>query len=514
MDHYAAPTSIHAEVSRIAQAQPHDVALVGDDGAVLSYGQLDALTSRWSVELTERGVKPGDIVPLLMPRSSSLVAVLLAILKSGAAYAPLDPRWPDSRIASLIAELAPPLLVADETARRFGVPAWRVPELEGNEVGSTVPTPPGSDVGGDSPACVFFTSGTSGQPKAVVSPHRATLRLFAPGGPLAFGPGRRMAQAAPVAWDAFSLEVWGMLTTGGSCVIVADDHLLPHRLADLVSLHSVNTLWMTASLFNVFVADEIDCFTGLQTLYTGGERLSPRHVRMFIEQHPTIQLYNGYGPVESCVFATCHAITLDDCCAPHGIPIGEPVPSTRIFVVDGSRICPAGVPGELCIAGAGLALGYLGDEALTRSKFDDLVVDGGNVRIYRTGDQGLRDDDGVYHFIGRNDRQLKVRGHRIELEEVEAHAAAVEGVLACAAVAIPGREEEYERIALYYTLIAGTEVATSGLDPLAVRERLAQRIPAYLLPAVAQAVREIPLTDTGKVDYAVLGTWERPAPRI
>jgi amino acid adenylation domain-containing protein len=501
---------IHAAVARLAARQPDRTAVVGEDGTAVSYRRLDRLADRWSIRLAERGVRRGGIVPVLMPRSPRLTAVLLAVLRCGAAYAALDRRWPDDRIRAIVAQLAPPLLISDDAGDRFRVPTWNPPSLDEPDSPAGGGGPPRGDVGVDAAACVFFTSGTTGEPKGVVSPHQATTRLFAVGGPMAFGPTCVMPQTVAVTWDAWSLEQWGMLTTGGTSVVVADDYLPPHRLADLVARHGVNTLWLTSSLFNLFVAEEIGCFAGLRRLFIGGERLSTPHVRKFLGKYPEVELWNGYGPVESCVFATTHRITPADCDAPHGVPIGRPVPGTQVLVLDGDRAVGPGEPGELCVAGDGLALGYLGDEALTSARFTDVPVDGRPVRVYRTGDQAVRDASGVYHFIGRTDRQIKLRGHRIELEGLEAQAATVPRVATCAAAPLPGALGEHERLALYYTVSEGGEPLAAGADPLGVREALARTLPPHAVPDVVAAVDRLPLTPNGKADHAALTAAHRP----
>lgn len=273
---------------------------------------------------------------------------------------------------------------------------------------------------GSAPAAVFFTSGTTGTPKAVVSPHRATTRLFGPDSFADFGPGRVMSQTAPVSWDAFGLELWGMLTTGGTAVLPDGGYFLPDDLAELVTGTGLDTVWLTAALFNLFVDEDPDCFTGLRQVLTGGERMSVPHARTFLARHPDITLLNGYGPVECCVFVTTHRVRPADCEAGHGIPLGTAVPGTGIHVLDGATAVPPGTLGEICVSGEGLADGYLGDEAATAAGFTTFDPGGGPRRIYRTGDLGRLDDEGVLHFHGRADRQVKISGHRVEPAETEA----------------------------------------------------------------------------------------------
>ena len=486
-----APRCIHQAVSAQAGQNPGAVALVYR-GASTDYRTLDAAADSCAADLIRAGVRPGSIVPVILPRTPHLIVTLLAILKCGAAYAAFDHRWPAERVASLLKLVQPPLVIADRDDLVAGRPRWDPSTRDVARWAAAGAGAPDAAVGPDAPACVFFTSGTTGTPKGVVSPHRATTRLFAGDGPFAFGPGRVMCQGAPPAWDAFSLELWGMLATGGTAVIVEHDHLLPHVLEQLVAEHGVNTLWLTASLFNLFTDLEPECFTGLDRVITGGEKLSVSHVGRFLDHHPGIGLTNGYGPVETCVFATCHPVGRPDLDAPDGIPLGRPVPGTRVHVIDG----------EICVSGAGVALGYLGQDDRTADRFVDRRIDGEPVRVYRTGDRGRLDTDGVLHFLGRADRQVKVRGYRIEPAEIESVASRLSGVRQCVVVPVPaadGVPDSYDKLALFFTA-----EDSAAADPLAIRERLTARLPRYAVPEVIRRVPVIPVTAHGKTDARAL----------
>ncbi|RPF35132.1 amino acid adenylation domain-containing protein [Streptomyces sp. TLI_185] len=493
---------IHRAVAHRARTAPGDLAVVDGD-LRLDYAALDAAADDWARQLASSGAGEGTLIPVLLPRSARLYVALLAVLKCGAGYAALDPRWPRERIDGVLAQLAAPVLVTDQEEWSGQHPVWRppadLPVLQpGPDEGAFSPY----DGPADAPAAVFFTSGTSGTPKGVVSPHAATTRLFAPGGPLAFGPGTVMLQAAPAAWDAFSLELWGTLTTGGTCVTAREDYLLPDTLRRAIDTCGVNTAWLTASLFNLFTEIDPDCFKGLDRLYTGGEKLSGGHVRDFLAQHPGIRLFNGYGPVESCVFATVHPIEERDCDRPYGVPVGREVPGTVVHVLDeDGGACPPGAVGELCVSGAGLAREYLGDPALTAARFPHGRPEGAPLRLYRTGDRGFRDPDGVLHFTGRTDRQIKIRGYRIEPEEIETHAARLPGVTHCVAVPVPGELGTYDRLALFYTSSDDT-----AEPPAALRRSLGRLLPAHAVPDVVHCVDRLPVTDNGKVDRTELLT--------
>ncbi|GHH86849.1 hypothetical protein GCM10018793_60370 [Streptomyces sulfonofaciens] len=499
---------IHEIFRRRAAERPGATALIHRDTAV-DYRTLDRASDAFAAELAGAGVRPKDIVPVLVPRSPRFVATVLAVLKLGAGYAALDPRWPRSRITELTRLAAAPLIAAaPEHAEGLPCPVW-VPEADLARVAGSAPpaaAPPAALVRETDTACVYFTSGSTGRPKGVLSPHAGTVRLFAPTRFVSIGPGTVMPQAAPLPWDAASLELWSVLLNGGTSVLVDEPYLTVDGLRSLVRGAGVDTLWLTASVFHMLVEEDPGCFEGVRQLMAGGERLSPAHARRFLRAHPGTALVNGYGPAEGTIFTTTHRVTPADC-APgteqRGIPVGRPVARTEVFVLDDEmRPCPPGTTGEICVAGAGLANGYLADPEQTARSFveaDLTELDGGGPRrIYRTGDLGFRSTDGLLHYAGRADRQVKVRGHRIEPGEVEARVTQLPGIRGCAALPLMERGG-CVGLAVAYTVADGAPVSEDT-----VREVLAERLPAYLMPRVLAAVDAFPLTGNGKLDTAAL----------
>ncbi|MFD5141827.1 amino acid adenylation domain-containing protein [Streptomyces sp. NPDC058401] len=512
---------LHEAFARRARARPGATALVEGE-RVTTYAELDAASDAWAARLAGAGAGRGDVVPILLPRSTELVTALLAVLKTGAAYCLLPPDWPDRRLADVLEQLDPPLLIAPAGSPTPVFPAAASTTPASTTAASTTPasptpaaplavwSPPAGPVepapgfvpvpvDASDPCCVFFTSGTTGRPKGVLTPHRATARLFQPNSFARFGADTVMPLAAATPWDAFSLELWSVLLNGGTSLVVTDPYLSAAGLADAVTRHGADTVWLTSSLFNMIVDEAPDSFRGLRQVAIGGERLSPGHVRRFLRRHPAVLLLNGYGPVESTVFATTHRITEADCDAPGGIPLGRPVPGTQVWVLDGSRPCEVGETGEICLAGDGLALEYLRDPGLTAARFDHVSPDGRTVRVYRTGDLGHWDRDGLLRYAGRADRQLKIRGHRVEPAEVErqveqllpsvrhcrvlARGDAADGTLELLAFCVPVR---------------------SG-DPLdGARSVLDRSLVPYQRPAAVVPVDALPVTARGKLDERAL----------
>lgn len=499
--------TVHGAISRNAARQPDATALIAA-GEPISYAVIDRASDCYAAELSAVGVRAGQVVPTLLDRSALLAVLQLAILKCGAAYTGIDPRWPTERVRLLVVQTGSLVVVGDPSPATEGRRTYRprIGDLRAAADASIGFTAPAVDAA--EPATVFFTSGTTGRPKGVVAPHRAVTRMFTPGGLAGFGAGHATPQAAPLPWDMYAFELWGQLVSGGSSVLVPGDHLMPGMLRDLIGRHGVDTLWLTTSLFNMFVDEDADCFDGLERVYTGGEKLSPHHVRRFVRRHPEIPAYNGYGPAENCMLTTTWPLTEADCDLPGGIPVGLAAPGTQVVLLGpDDRPCVAGESGEICAAGDGLAVGYLGNPDLTAAKFPTVDVAGTPVRVYRTGDVGMIDDAGVLHFLGRVDRQVKISGHRIELGEIEAAARALDGLRSCAAIAVPGPDGSAQGLALFYVPNGPGE--GDGGDPLSIRKQLADSLPAYLVPDVVRCLPQLPVTGNGKLDHAALAELAR-----
>jgi mycobactin peptide synthetase MbtE len=484
--------TIHGLFSWCVREFPGATALV-HGGSRLTYAELDALSDHYACELERAGVVPGDFVPVAMKRSAHLVAMLLGVLKRGAAYSAMDTSAPQPRLAALVARLRPRLVVTGMEGP-WPAPSWMpadyAPAGPRRRPG---PVPAGA---GD-PCTVLFTSGSTGTPKGVVSAHRGTVRLFDDCDWMPLGPGVTMPQMASASWDGFTVDCWGPLLTGGTTVIVDEPILVPAALSELRGRDGVNVVFLTPSLFNMLTDEDVRSFSGLDAVLIGGEKASPVHARRFIESNPGTRLINLYGPSECGILVTAHDISLADCESPDGIPLGHAVPHTRIHILDGPRVCQAGELGEICLAGAGLAIGYLDDAELTARQFTDAGIEGTRTRIYRTGDLGHWSPDGNLCFDGRMDLQVQVHGYRVEPEEIEQTAAQVSGVTMTAVVPLR-RDGQVDALALFYAS------PQAGLSEAALRAELSRRLPAYLVPRRIRRLDRFPLLASGKLDRKLM----------
>ncbi|HEY3381340.1 MAG TPA: amino acid adenylation domain-containing protein, partial [Vicinamibacterales bacterium] len=471
------------------------VAITRPDGASMTYAALDRRAEEIAAALLI-AAPANPTVALAATRSFDAVAAILGIWKAGAAYLPLDAKLPTSMVHQLMTDAQARLILADADGVKrlagltLGATLLRLDRLPAT--GSAAAPPSVRD--GKDPAYVMFTSGTTGVAKGVVVPHRAIARLALDHEILGLGPGDVMCQLAPLAFDATTVELWSALLNGATLHIVADGDLLdPTALGAELRRGSVTAMWMPSALFNLAAEEAPAIFAGLERLVTGGEAISPAHVRRVVEACPGLRLANVYGPTENCGFTTLHEIGAADLDGP--IPIGRPIANTRVYVVDERRHpVPVDVWGELLCAGDGLALGYAGRPEQTAESFITLPWGAGE-RVYCSGDIVRWRRDGAIEFGGRRDGQVKIRGHRIETTAIEAVLAECEDVREAAVVVIG---EGGNR-----TLVAC--LAADGIDGEgAWRRRLAERLPIYMMPARFVAVPVLPVNANGKRDVHAL----------
>ena len=484
-------------------ARDPEAVAIRHGGVVVRYGELDARARRLAASLGEAGIEPGALVGLCLGRSVELIVGMVAALRAGAAYVPLDPDYPGERLAFMSEDAGIGAIVVEPGGERPAVGAG-IPVVASDAAPSD-PAPAGSvrPTGPDDLAYVLYTSGSTGRPKGVAVGHRAVVRLVRDTDYVSIGPGDRVAHASNPSFDATTFEVWGALLNGASVVILDPDVALePPRLARELRAAKITELFLTTALFNA-VADEVpDAFRPLRTVMFGGEAVDPARVRKVLEGGPPERLLHVYGPTECTTFATWHRVTEVPATATT-VPIGRPIANTRAWVVDRhGGLVPPGVAGELLLGGDGLARGYHRRPDLTRRRFVDAPFGSGE-RVYRTGDRVRREEDGAIVFLGRSDRQLKLRGFRIEPGEIEAALASHPSVREC--VVAPREVAPGDRRLVAWLVADGNPPPSSA----ELGAFLGGRLPRYMLPSAYVVVEAMPLNRNGKLDVAAL-----PDPRF
>ncbi|MFF2043732.1 non-ribosomal peptide synthetase [Kitasatospora sp. NPDC058170] len=476
-------------------------------GKSLSYRQLWSRSGRLAAALVRRGVAPGDLVVVDSARSTDLVVAMLGILRAGAAYLPLDTRAPARRVAEILDDVRVKVAVSDgrpdsvlaDVAPHLDVLAAEQPPVTGRSV---LP-----ETGGDDPAYALFTSGSTGRPKGVLVPHRAVLRLAVAARFCTVEPGDRVAQLSSPAFDATTFEVWNTLVAGGEVVVLPSvAELAMDEWVALVRRERITAMFLTTSLFHALAREVPDACSSLATVVVGGEQLELPAVRRVLAAGPPGRLVNGYGPTETTTFAAYFDCTGQSVAGLERVPVGYPLQETELYVLDEAlRPVTAGEVGELCVGGAGVALGYVGRPELTAERF---VADpDGGPGLYRTGDLARQLPSGALEVLGRRDRQVKLRGFRIELPEIELAATAT-GLVDAAFVEKEG-DGPSAVLAGYVLPAPGTDAAAL---PGELAARLAGRLPSYMLPPRWHVLARIPFGATGKVDRSALASAVAAAP--
>ncbi len=527
---YPREATVHQLFAARAAAAPDAVAVVRGEVS-LTYGELARRAGRLAAWLRARGVGLETPVPLAMGRSEGAVVAMLAVLAAGGAYLPLDPASPRERLATMLEDAGRGrdrsllLLAESRAAARLAWAAelgFRVVDLAAAEreaAGLDGAPPPVDGLGPESLAYLMYTSGSTGRPKAVAVVHRGVVRLVRGATYTPMGPGEVFLGLTAVTFDVSTFEIWGALLNGGRLAIHAGPPPSFAELGEILARHGITTLWLTAGLFERMVEERLDALRSLRRLLSGGDALPPAAVARVRRELPGVELMNGYGPTESTTFTTCWTfppLGSDPWAAATApVPIGRPIENTEVHVLDRrGRPAAIGVLGELAIGGDGLARGYLHRPALTAERFRP-HPDRPGERLYSTGDLVRLGRDGRLEFLGRLDRQVKVRGFRVELDEVEAALAAAPGV-AQAAVAVREGGAADRALVAFAAPREGEEI-----DPPAVLAFLRERLSEPMLPAGLVVLPELPLHDSGKVDRKALAArpeveapaWERRAAR-
>lgn len=506
---YSEPTAgpsdapfVHELIETAADRFPDSTAVIAED-ETLTYGRLDRLANGLARTLRDHGVGPEDIVGLLMPRSARLIVAMLAVLKAGAAYMPLDPAQPAGLTDDLLADARPVLLV---TIRD------QADALPGGLAGDG--TAPPVVIADDAPAAerraatafpgnlgqVLYTSGSTGTPKGVMITHggiAARMRAMQERCPVA--PGDPMLVQAAMTFDMFGDQWMSPLVAGGRAVVARPGgERDPGYLADLIARHDVRAAIIVPSALHALLSQPHAAVkaSSLRRIECGGEELPRQLARRVSDLLPLARLQNGYGPTEAVMSVCLHDVGPDDLRLRH-IPIGCPLPGTSLHVLDrDGELLPPGAPGELYVGGPQVGRGYLGRAALTADAFVPDPFHGGQ-RLYRTGDRARWRPDGTLEFLGRRDGQVKIRGNRIELGTVEA-ALERHPLVDKAAVAVTGDQLTGRRLVAYLLSAGVPEVQE-------LRSFLRARLPFVMVPEVFVVVPELPYSRSGKLDRSALG---------
>jgi amino acid adenylation domain-containing protein len=505
---YPREASIQALFEEQVERSPDAVAVIRGD-TQLTYRTLNDRANRLARYIRTRGVGLESRVGICLERSPEFLVAVLAVLKSGAAYAPLDPTYPQERI-ELMADDAGIELVVTVASLAGQVPGRRTTVLL-DEAWGEIARERGENLttgaAADQLAYVLYTSGSTGRPKGIAVEHRAVIRLVRNTNYVDLGPRDVIAHASNTSFDATTFEIWGALLQGGALVVIPSETVMsPKAYSAELRRHRITALFVTTALFNRMVSDVPDCFSTLDAVLFGGEAVDAGAVRRLLAHEPPARLLHVYGPTENTTFSSWYPVIEVAESAPT-VPIGRAIANTQLFVLnDDLRPVPIGVSGELYVGGDGLARAYLRRPDLTAERFvPDPYASEPGARLYRTGDVVKNDSNGNVVFVGRIDHQVKIRGFRIELGEIEAALVAHGGVRDAVVLAredVPGDK----RLAAY--------VVPEGArppEPGDLRSYLLNSLPSYMVPTAYVMLDALPLTSNGKVDRRVLpppdGAW-------
>ncbi|AUX29428.1 MULTISPECIES: non-ribosomal peptide synthetase/type I polyketide synthase [Sorangium] len=501
---YPRELAVHEAFEAEAERTPDAIAAEHGEQQ-LSYRELNRRANQLARHLRTLGVGPEVMVGLCVERSLEMLVGLLGILKAGGAYVPLDPTYPRERLAFMMSDAALPVVLT-QTSVAGALPRSAAAVVCLDACGGVISRESAEDLGGrhggERLAYVMYTSGSTGRPKGVCVPHRAVVRLACATSYIRITPSDVVLQFAPISFDASTFEIWAGLLNGARVAIAPPGPVDLAELGRTLAHHRVTTLWLTAPLFHRMVEERLDDLRGLKNLLAGGDALSALHVRRALAGLPGCRLINGYGPTENTTFTCCWPAEARALVGA-SVPIGRPIDDTRVYLLDARlQPVPVGAAGELCTAGDGLARGYLHDDALTAARFvPDPFSSEPGARLYRTGDLCRYRPDGLIEFLGRADHQVKIRGHRVELGEIEVALGRHPAVRAAAVVAHEDVAGE-KRLVAY--LVAREDAVPAATELLA---HLRETLPEPMLPTAFVWLAAMPLGPSGKVDRGAL-----PAP--
>lgn len=475
-----------------------DAAAIVHGDRSLTYRELNQHAGALASYLVDSGVRARDRVGIALDRSAAMVVAMLAILRAGAAYVPLDVNYPVDRIRFMIEDSDLRTVITDR-AHADRVPSVTILlNIDDMDLQRPADIISPAESRANSAAYVMYTSGSTGRPKGVEITHQSVVRLVKNTNYVELGPDDVLAQISNASFDAITFEVWGALLNGGRVAIIPSEVTLsPDLFADALQTHGITVMFLTSALFTLVASHRPSAFTCLRYLLVGGEAVSPRAARQVLAGAPPRNLINAYGPTESTTFALTHLIEN----VPENatsIPIGRPIANTQAYILDAAmRPVPVGVSGFLYLGGDGLATRYLNQPEITAERFIPNVFNPEpGQRLYRTGDIALYRADGVIEYIGREDDQVKIRGFRIEPAEIAMALSEHADVEECE-ILVDGSGSE-KRLLAY---VAAPRRLPSSEE---LRRFLEARLPAFMVPTDIMSMPRFPLTPNGKVDRVAL----------
>ncbi|TKD56098.1 amino acid adenylation domain-containing protein [Bacillus sp. S2(2019)] len=487
--------------------QPNAVALSAGDHT-MTYAELNEQANRLARHLQKNGVGHQTVTAILAERTPELIVSLLAVLKAGATYVPIDPDYPESRIQYMLKDSgATHLLTHSSFINQTRSLAFDGTYLFADDqeilLMSSENLP--LEAGLDDTAYIMYTSGTTGQPKGIMTTHSNIARVVKNTNYLTILETDTLLSLSNSVFDGFTFDVYGALLNGAKLVLPQKETILDMgKLTELIKGEHISVMFVPTALFHLLVDEGTDWMRGVRKVLFGGERASVQHVRKAFDVMGKGRLLNVYGPTESTVFATYYPIDEAIPLEAHSIPIGKPLNQTGAYILSEHRqLQPIGLVGELCLSGKGLAKGYLNRPDLTKQVFIPHPFASGE-RLYRTGDLAYFREDGLIEYAGRFDDQVKIRGHRIELTEIEANLLMHPGVKQAVLLA-DHDETNHTRLLAYITC---DDAWKGKLDD--IKSRLKERLPAYMLPHELIELENLPLTPNGKVDKRQLPKPEAP----
>ncbi len=506
---------IHQLFEEQVKRTPDAIAVVFDNQQ-LTYNELNCRANQLAHYLQKLGVKPKELVGICLERSLEMIVGLLAILKVGGAYVPIDPDYPQERISFMLQDTQVKILLTCESLET-SLPNHQAIvvclDKDWQQINQASQENLNSTVSADNLAYVIYTSGSTGIPKGVIVTHQAVNRLVLNTNYIQFTPDDRVVQASNIAFDAATFEIWGALLNGAKIIIIAKSVLLsPQELALSLKENQISVLFLTTALFNQLANLVPQAFSNLRCLLFGGEAVEPKWVEEVLEKGAPQRLLHVYGPTENTTFS-CWYLVEKVASTATTIPIGKAIANTQIYLLDKNlQPVPIGVVGELHIAGAGLAKGYLNRPELTQEKFipnpfekDEVIPPtplnkGGNEpsKLYKTGDLARYLPDGNIEYVGRIDNQVKIRGFRIELGEIEAVLSQNQAVQSSCVIV---REDNLGDKRLVAYVVLQPEI---NLTINEIRQFLRAKLPDYMVPTAFVLLDTFPLTPNGKIDRRAL----------